>query len=202
MENDMNQLKRHHENLPPWPSSSRTNQPTETTESINAAPAPWRPAASILLPLAIAAMTCLVACDLPLNQSSQQAPMVGGAEPVVVEETVVVDFEPPPYEVEYVYVGDRYCYWHPGYDRWLYRPAAWTPPPTANVRHAASLGELKQLHQSGAGPGHRAEAGQVHRSEANQAHPAQANEAHAQAVKTAPSPPQNTKQNTKTKSKN
>ncbi len=73
------------------------------------------------------------------------------AGPVVVEEGIAVGgvaWVEPPIGVDYVLIGGRYAYWHPGLGRWYYRPAGWRLPAGFHAREFHNFGDLERLHHN------------------------------------------------------
>ncbi|MGO8674806.1 MAG: hypothetical protein ACLQVX_02910 [Limisphaerales bacterium] len=81
------------------------------------------------------------------------APSVTVSAPVVVEEPAVgvavggAAFVPVAAPEEYILIGGRYAYWHPGMGRWFYRPAGWRPLARYHVRQMHTFAELGGIHQ-------------------------------------------------------
>lgn len=95
---------------------------------------------------------CTVYVPQPAPVAVVPMPPPDEPPPVVVEESAVVEFVPPPVEVDYVFIGGRYCYWHPEYHRWFYRPYGWRPGYGLRVRRAADFRELNRFHAPEARP--------------------------------------------------
>jgi len=131
----------------------------------------------VVLALGVGAITYLSGCDVTVRQPgvvvttpgivvepptvAVETPTVAvEAPPVVLEEGVGVGgavFVEPPVGIDYVLIGGRYAYFHPGFNRWYYRPAGWRVPVGVHVREAHGFGELERIHRSDVhrGPGGR-----------------------------------------------
>ncbi|MGH7969911.1 MAG: hypothetical protein ACREIC_14410 [Limisphaerales bacterium] len=90
----------------------------------------------------------ITGCTVYMQPSPEAvAPPPPDPAPVVVEEGVYPGFVVAPVNVEYVFVGGRYCYWHPEYHRWFYRPYAWHPAYGARVLRAENIRALNAYHR-------------------------------------------------------
>ncbi len=109
---------------------------------------------SVLLVAGLGAMAFLSGCEVTVREPGVVVtpPVVAvEAPPVVLEEGVGVGgvaFVAPPIGVEYVLIGGRYAYFHPGFNRWYYRPVSWRPPVGYRAREVHGVRELESIHRS------------------------------------------------------
>jgi hypothetical protein len=75
---------------------------------------------------------------------------------VVIEDGAPVEgvvFVQPPVVEEYVFIGGRYCYWHPGYHRWVEMRRGWRPGRGCHVRNLRSWHDRPMHEGDHRGPG-------------------------------------------------
>lgn len=116
---------------------------------------------SVLLVAGLGAMAFLSGCEVTVREPGvvvtppvvavETPGVVVEAPAVVLEEGVGVGgvaFVAAPVGVEYVLIGGRYAYFHPGFNRWYYRPVSWRPPVGYRAREVHGVGELESIHRS------------------------------------------------------